>query len=134
MKTVLQLDEAGYFQGTTKADPDPLQPGKYLIPGGCIDVQAPTLTADQRARWNGAAWAIEAKPQPPAEPAPPTAQEIRRGQIAARLDAIDRESIRALRAATVEQSNGRPVPAFERSKLAALETEAATLRTELATL
>jgi hypothetical protein len=133
-KTVSQLDAAGYFVGATVAPANPLQPGAFLIPGGAIDRTPPTVPEGQRAKWTGSAWAMEAIPEPPAPPAPPpppTAQQIRRSEITARLLAIDTESVRPLRAALIEQAAGKPAPAFERGKLAALETEAAALRAEL---
>jgi hypothetical protein len=67
MKQVCQLDAAGYFTNLAVADESPLEPGVYLIPGGCIDTTAPTISAGQRAKWNDA-WVIEDIPQPEPEP------------------------------------------------------------------
>ena len=69
MKQVCQLDAAGYFTGTTIADASPLEPGVYLIPGGCVDAPAPVIPEGQRAKWNGA-WVFEDTPQPEVEPEP----------------------------------------------------------------
>lgn len=62
------------------------------------------------------------------------AQASRPAQIAARLAAIDADSVRALRATVAATAKGKPVPAFDSDKLAALETEADALRAELAGL
>jgi hypothetical protein len=67
MKQVSQLDQNGYFVGVVYADPSPLEPGAFLIPGGAIDSPAPTIPQGQRAKWNGQ-WIFEDIPQP--EPAP----------------------------------------------------------------
>jgi hypothetical protein len=69
MKQVIQLDAAGYFVGFATADESPLEPGVYLIPGGCIEAPAPTVPEGQRAKWNGA-WVFEDIPQPEPEPEP----------------------------------------------------------------
>ena len=69
MKQVSQLDQNGYFVGVTKADPSPLEPGVYLIPGGCIDEPAPTVPEGQRAKWEGE-WVFENIPQPEPKPEP----------------------------------------------------------------
>lgn len=61
-------------------------------------------------------------------------QPDRRGEIVTRLAAIDAESIRAMRATVSATAKGKPAPAFDANKLEALETEAAALRAELATL
>ena len=58
MKTVSQLDANGFFVGTTEADESPLEPGEYLIPGGCIDEPAPTIPEGHRARW-AEGWVFE---------------------------------------------------------------------------
>lgn len=69
MKQVCQLDAAGYFTGLVTADESPLEPGVYLIPGGCIEADAPTIPEGQRAKWNGA-WVFEDIPQPEPEVEP----------------------------------------------------------------
>jgi hypothetical protein len=66
MKQVIQLDAAGYFVGFATADESPLEPGVFLIPGGCIDVAAPTVPEGQCAKWDGA-WVFENIPQPEPE-------------------------------------------------------------------
>lgn len=136
-KQVTQLDADGYFVGITTADESPLEPGVYLIPAGAIDREPPkTIEPGKRYRTWGTGWRGEDVPTPAAEPepTPPTPQQIRRGEIVGRLAAIDTESIRALRATVAATAKGKPAPAFDASKLDALETEAATLRAELATL
>ena len=133
-KTIPQLDAAGYFIGLTVADESPLEPGVFLLPAGAVDTAPPNVPEGQRAKWTGAAWALEAIPQPEQGPPPPTPEQIRRGEITARLYQIDADSVRALRVATIEQAAGRPAPPFERNKLQALETEAAALRAELAAM
>lgn len=136
-KTVSQLDAAGYFVGVTTADESPLEPGVYLIPAGAIDRKPPTtIEPGKRYRPWGTGWRAEEIPATPKdpEPTPPTPEQIRRGEILARLQAIDTESIRALRTTVSATAKGKPEPAFDLGKLEALETEAAALRAELATL
>ena len=84
MKQVSQLDQDGYFVGVTTADPSPLEPSVYLIPGGCIDEPAPTIPEGQRAKWEGQ-WVFEDIPQPEPEepePEPPTEEELKQMRIA----------------------------------------------------
>lgn len=71
MKLVCQLDPNGYFVGTTYADEDPLTPGEWLIPGGCVDVGAPGVGSDKRARWVSGDWVLEDAATPPDENALP---------------------------------------------------------------
>lgn len=68
MKQVCQLDAAGYFTNVTIADESPLEPGVYLIPGGCIDVPPPNVPEGRRAKWVDS-WVFEDTPPPP-EPTP----------------------------------------------------------------
>jgi hypothetical protein len=70
MKIVCQLDADGFFVGTTIADESPLEPGVFLIPGGCIEAEPPTTPAGKRARWTGASWVFEDLPEPEPEPEP----------------------------------------------------------------
>lgn len=74
-KQVCQLDEEGYFVGLTLADESPLEPGVFLIPARCVDVEPPLLPEGQRARWEDA-WAFEDIPQPEPEPEPPEPEPI----------------------------------------------------------
>ncbi len=67
MKQVIQLDSAGYFAGVTTADESPLEPGVFLIPGGCIEAAVPDVPEGQRAKWEGS-WVLEGLPQPAPEP------------------------------------------------------------------
>ena len=69
MKQVIQLDASGYFTNVTTADESPLEPGVFLIPGGCIEATIPTIPEGQRAKWDGA-WVFEDIPQPEPTPEP----------------------------------------------------------------
>ncbi|AVD81229.1 hypothetical protein C4Q28_03145 [Pseudomonas sp. SWI6] len=57
-KTVFQTDGRGIYVGTTHADPSPLEPGAWLIPGGCVEVAPPEIPEHKAAYWNGAAWEL----------------------------------------------------------------------------
>lgn len=63
MKTVVQLDDQGYFVGTTVADESPLDPGTFLMPAGTVDTEAPDIPEGMRAKWRDS-WVMEAAPQP----------------------------------------------------------------------
>jgi len=69
MKQVSQLNQDGYFVGVTTADPSPLEPEVYLIPGGCIDEPAPTIPEGKRAKWDNGQWVF--KGIPPEKPEQP---------------------------------------------------------------
>lgn len=88
-KIVSQLDAQGYFIGAVVADPSPLEPDVFLIPGGAVDADPPTLPEGKRARWNGTGFTIEDIPVPPApEPdpvvpeGPPTVVTMRQARLA----------------------------------------------------
>ncbi|STZ75317.1 DUF4376 domain-containing protein [Bergeriella denitrificans] len=57
-KPVCQLDSDGLFVGMTEADLDIYaRDGSYLIPGGCIEAEAPSdIPAGKAACWNGEGW------------------------------------------------------------------------------
>jgi len=123
MKTVYQLDQNGTYIGETVAHESPLEPGVYLIPGGCVEAEPPETNKNQVAVWDGV-WTLVNVPEPE-EPKEPTAEELAAQKVAARkaeilglLDDIDRKSI-------------RPMRAGETVRLAELEKQAATLRAEL---
>lgn len=68
-KQVSQLDASGFFVGVTVADESPLEPGTFLIPGGCVDAPPPNIPEGKLAKWNGS-WVLEDIPQPEPEPEP----------------------------------------------------------------
>lgn len=123
MKTVYQLDQTGAYLGETIAHESPLEPGVYLIPGGCVETAPPETKEGEVAVWDGV-WTLVDVPEPE-KPKVPTAEELAAQKVAARkaeilglLDEIDRKSI-------------RPMRAGETQRLAELEKQAATLRAEL---
>jgi hypothetical protein len=76
---VYQTVYEGFFVGVVNADPDPLEQGKWLIPGGCVEVAPPDLLVGQSAKWSKGRWTIvdpEPEPAPEPEPEPPTPEEL----------------------------------------------------------
>lgn len=75
---VYQTDHNGVYVGTVEADPSPLEPGVWLIPGGAVKTAPPNLGEGERAQWTGSAWQVIAppEPEPEPEPAPPTANDV----------------------------------------------------------
>lgn len=126
--------ETGEYVGSSEADRDPLEPVRFLIPASATTDAPPAPGAGQFAAREGGAWVIKTRPAPAPEPTPPSAAQIRAGQIRARLAAIDAESIRAMRASVTARNGNKPVPQADAGKLDTLETEAAALRAELAGL
>lgn len=57
-KTVYQTDHLGIYTGMTQADPSPLEPNVWLIPGGCVEVPPPTPGEHQVPRWDGHRWQL----------------------------------------------------------------------------
>ena len=75
---VYQIGHDGYFAGPVAADESPLEPGVFLIPGGCVEIAPPAFdTSEERARWTGDGWHIETipRPEPEPEPQPPSAEQ-----------------------------------------------------------
>jgi len=62
-KIVYQTNADGIFVGATEADESPLEPGVWLIPGGCVETPPPTLGAGVQARWAQHYWVLEPIPQ-----------------------------------------------------------------------
>jgi hypothetical protein len=54
----------GVFVGLATADPDPLTPGQYLYPGGCVAFAPPAFSAQERARFANGGWVVEPLPEP----------------------------------------------------------------------
>jgi uncharacterized membrane protein len=57
-KLVYQTDHLGIFIGAVTADESPLEPGVYLIPGGCVEAAPPAIPEHKAAWWNGRAWQL----------------------------------------------------------------------------
>ena len=55
---VYQTDEQGFYVGPTMADPDQLDVGNWIIPGGCVTEPPPTVGEKQLAQWVDGAWVI----------------------------------------------------------------------------
>lgn len=55
---VYQTRHDGTLAGTVEADPNPLEPGEWLIPGGCVTVAPPAAPAKagHAWAWRGNAW------------------------------------------------------------------------------
>lgn len=63
MKFVSQLDENGYFVKVIPCDESPLEPGVWLIPGGCVELDAPENLPDtHRAKYVLDQWVFEEIP------------------------------------------------------------------------
>jgi len=75
---VFQTDHEGFLVGEAIADPDPLDNGNWLIPGGCVKNEPPALSNGQRAQFVDGAWVV-IDPEPAPEPEhelPPTKEKI----------------------------------------------------------
>lgn len=57
-KIVYQTDHLGIYTGTTVADQSPLEPGVWLIPGGCVEVAPPAVPEKKAALWDGSKWQL----------------------------------------------------------------------------
>jgi hypothetical protein len=146
MSKAYQYTADGYFAGEVE--------DYGLLPNNATHTPAPEAQEGYIARWTGAAWEqvenhkgetgyVDGQPYTikdygpypdgwsadPPEPTPAELAKQRRAEILARLAEIDAASIRPLRAI----AQGEAVQA-DTDKLAALDAEAAGLRTELAGL
>ncbi|WP_055128633.1 hypothetical protein [Pseudomonas mediterranea] len=57
-KIVYQTDHLGIFIGAVTADESPLEPGVYMVPGGCVEIPPPAIPEHKAAWWNGQAWQL----------------------------------------------------------------------------
>lgn len=57
-QTVYQTNQQGLYVGPVEADESPLEPGVFLIPGGCVLTPPPDPPENKAAQWNGAAWLL----------------------------------------------------------------------------
>jgi hypothetical protein len=62
---VYQTDINGYYVGIAQADPSPLEPGTWLIPGRAYTV-APSIPNGHYAQWVNGTWAYYVNPDPDA--------------------------------------------------------------------
>lgn len=52
-------DDTGRYTSWEYADPDPLEPGKYLLPPNATLTPPPDWSKGEVARWDGERWAVE---------------------------------------------------------------------------
>jgi len=57
-KTVYQTNQLGLYVGTATADESPLEPGVFLIPGGCVEVAPPEAPEGKIQSWDGKRWTL----------------------------------------------------------------------------
>lgn len=57
-RLVYQTDGSGFYVGQTAADPDPKNPGNWLIPAGCVEVAPPAMPHGKVAQWVGYKWKL----------------------------------------------------------------------------
>lgn len=57
-KTVYQTDHLGLYVGPATAYESPLEPGVFLIPGGCVEVAPPEAPQGKIQSWNGKRWQL----------------------------------------------------------------------------
>lgn len=55
---VYQTDRNGFLLYETAADPDPLSPGEFLIPYGCVTADPPVIGEKQAAKFVDGAWVL----------------------------------------------------------------------------
>lgn len=67
---VYQTDHEGVYLGPVQADESPLEPGVFLIPAGCVEVEPPTSPEGSFARWVNGSWVVEELPPPEPDPEP----------------------------------------------------------------
>jgi hypothetical protein len=90
-KTVSQLNTAGYFVCPAIADESPLEPGVFLLPAGCVDLEPPTeIPANNRVLFSGQGWVFEPIPTvtPPTTPTS-TYQQLRSMEYPPMTDYLD---------------------------------------------
>lgn len=91
-KTVSQLDVDGYFVGFAIADESPLEPGTFLLPGGCVDAAPPAIPEGHRTRWDGSSFSVELIPlEEPPVVTPSTLDEVKAAKLAEINAACDAE-------------------------------------------
>lgn len=57
-KTVYQTNHLGLYLGPVYADESPLEPGVFLLPGGCVEVAPPKAPVGKIQAWDGKRWQL----------------------------------------------------------------------------
>jgi hypothetical protein len=57
-RVVYQTDADNFYIGKAAADPDPQNPGKWLIPAGCVEAAPPVIPRGKMAQWAGYKWKL----------------------------------------------------------------------------
>lgn len=57
-KTVYQTNQLGLYVGQTEAEESPLEPGVFLIPGGCVETAPPKIPENKAACWSNEKWSL----------------------------------------------------------------------------
>lgn len=55
---VYQTNSQGIYIGPVQADESPLEPGVFLIPGGCVEAEPPSIPDGHVAVWVNGAWSV----------------------------------------------------------------------------
>lgn len=77
MKIVYQTNHEGVYVGAVEADPSPLEPGVWLIPGGCVETPPPGIPQGHMAVWQNGAWSVVPRPVVPSQPEPEAEPVVR---------------------------------------------------------
>lgn len=57
-KNVYQTNHLGLYVGPAMADESPLEPGVFLMPGGCVEMAPPEAPQGKIQQWNGKRWQL----------------------------------------------------------------------------
>ena len=134
-KIVSQLDPDGFYAGQAIADKSPLEPGAFLIFGGCVDLPAPqNIEPGMRYMPVGGEWIEEPIPEPTLEPAR-TPDEIAAAETAAQrattlaaISLLEAQQARPVREIIAALAQGTALPTIAVEKLDALDAQIADLR------
>lgn len=78
-KTVFQLDADGVLIGATAADESPLEPGVFLLPSGCVEIEPPPHVEGKLRVFSAGAWLYQDIPaiEPETPLPPPTIKDLK---------------------------------------------------------
>ena len=95
---VYQTNPAGIYLGPVQADESPLEPGVWLIPGGCVETPPPAIPEGQVAVWIDGAWSVV--------PAPAVEQDEETGETVIDPKLVGIEFDGVMCSATSDDQNG----------------------------